>query len=964
MTTKRATLLTINSLTALSKVCSSFNSLDAIKTSTLVKTFSTATEAASYFQNPNGNDVENPSEYYEISSPSYSENPNFIEFQQKPNGHFPARPYTDEFYRGNAVEVQQGLNSNGGLRENPRTEYSHNPVRQNGKFDGHYGASSGENPNGFYLESSRVFKQCSGGVYGEIRDIQNLGSYNEGNGIGRLNPIGSDGQRVAGPLGSVDGNHGENVGQSWQRSVNQRAGAYQSATFGEYRQSPNGYYGENVKEYQPIPNGHVNFNNVGKLKQSPSYSYTTYQHQENVVEYQQSLSGHNRENVGETQGLPNGNVNNNVGHLQPSPGGCTGNTGPYQPTPNENVDYYNTGQLQHSRSDYYMMNSRTYQHQENVGDYHMSSKGYYREHVGETQVATDGNADNNVGHSQQSPSDNWTGNTGPYQSSPNGNVNYYNAGQLQQSHSDFYTRNTRTHQHQENIGEYQRSSNGYNSENAGENQCRPDGNVGNNAGHFQQNMSENYLGNARAYRHREPDVKYGENNGDYQQSPKGKQSSNGNNNIVGELQQDTSESQNGMVSSQIFNNFKHDGDSVEATENSQCRGTLEELDGFCKEGKVKEALGLLEKQGNSVDLPRLLWLMRVCGEAKAIQEAKSVHEYIIRSASPLKISTYNRILEMYSKCGSMEDAFNVFNKMPGRNLTSWDTMITWLAKNGLGEDAIDLFTQFKRAGLQPDAQLFVGVFSACSVLGDVDEGMLHFETMSKEYGIVPSMMHYVSVVDMLGSSGYLDEALEFIEKMPLQPSVDVWETLMNLCRIHGNSELGDRCAELVELLDSSRLTEQSKAGLIPVVASDIAKEKERKKSAGQLLEVKSRVHEYRAGDTSHPEAPKIYEKLRGLKAHLKEAGYVPQTRFMLHDVDEESKEEALLTHSEKLAFTYGLLSSPPRQCIRVIKNLRVCGDCHAALKIVSKIVGRELIMRDAKRFHHIKDGVCSCHDYW
>ncbi|GAB4837579.1 hypothetical protein Ancab_002429 [Ancistrocladus abbreviatus] len=140
---------------------------------------------------------------------------------------------------------------------------------------------------------------------------------------------------------------------------------------------------------------------------------------------------------------------------------------------------------------------------------------------------------------------------------------------------------------------------------------------------------------------------------------------------------------------------------------------------------------------------------------------------------------------MYAKCGSMDDAYDVFSAMPERNLTSRDTMIAWLGKNGLGEDAIDMFSQFKEAGLKPDAQMFIGVFAACGVLGDVDEGMLHFDSMSKVYGIVPSMEHYVSIVDRLGSMGYLNEALEFIVKMPMEPSVELWETLMNLCRVQG-----------------------------------------------------------------------------------------------------------------------------------------------------------------------------------
>ena len=188
---------------------------------------------------------------------------------------------------------------------------------------------------------------------------------------------------------------------------------------------------------------------------------------------------------------------------------------------------------------------------------------------------------------------------------------------------------------------------------------------------------------------------------------------------------------------------------------------------------------------------------------------------------------------------------------------------------------------------------------------------------------------------------------------------------MNLCRVHGHLELGDRCAELVEQLDPSRLNEQSKAGLIPVKDSDLAKQNEKKKLASQSpLEVRSRVHEYRAGDTSHPENDRIYALLKSLKEHMKEAGYIPETRFVLHDIDQESKEEALLAHSERLALANGLLTTPARGQIRIIKNLRVCGDCHAAFKTMSKIVGREIIMRDAKRFHHFSEGLCSCRDYW
>ncbi|KAH6790044.1 hypothetical protein C2S51_005050 [Perilla frutescens var. frutescens] len=408
--------------------------------------------------------------------------------------------------------------------------------------------------------------------------------------------------------------------------------------------------------------------------------------------------------------------------------------------------------------------------------------------------------------------------------------------------------------------------------------------------------------------------------------------------------------------------------SVEVAQESQPARTVDDLDQFTREGKLKEAvelLGLLEKQSVQVELPLYMVLVKACSENEALAEAKSVHEHLVKSRVHLEVWTYNQILEMYSKCGSMKDAFAVFDQMPQRNLTSWDIMVSWLAKNGHGEESLELFSEFKQSGLRPDGQMFLGVFSACGVVLDIIEGMLQFESMMNDYGIVPTMEHYVSIVGMLGNAGCLDEALEFIQKMPVKPSVEIWETLMKFCRIHGNTVLGDQCAELVQFLDPSCLHEQSREGLIPLHASDLEREKEKKKLSGQgPLDVRHKVHEYRAGDRSHPDNDRLYGLLRGLKEQMKEAGYVPEVKCVLHDVDQETKEEALMAHSERLAAAHGFLTSPARASVRIIKNLRVCSDCHNVFKIISKIVGREIIARDSKRFHHFRDGSCSCNDFW
>ncbi|XP_026383820.1 pentatricopeptide repeat-containing protein At4g32450, mitochondrial-like [Papaver somniferum] len=489
---------------------------------------------------------------------------------------------------------------------------------------------------------------------------------------------------------------------------------------------------------------------------------------------------------------------------------------------------------------------------------------------------------------------------------------------------------------------------------------------------FEQNLNAHYRGNSAP--HGPNESSYGEHlqkPGGYHQPVSNvndghiQQNSNGytkETNVWGFLQK-----QNGLHSEMNNVHSLSVVSSVESESEVQCNGTLEEMDGFCNEGDVKEAMrvmNLLYQQGIEIGLLRYRELMKVIGEVVAKEEAKLIHNHLMKTKFSSETILQNKVLEMYLKCGLVSDAHDLFGKIPSRNLTSWDTMIVGLAKNGYGEDAIDVFTEFKEAGGRPDGQMFLGVFYACSTLCDIDEGMLHFESMSKVFGIAPSMDHYVGVVKMLGSTGYLEEAFEFIENMPVEPNIDVWETLMNLCIIHGNLETGDLCADIVALLDPSRLNVESKAGLVAVNPSDYVIAAKKKKYLGQKpLGLHNKVLQYRAGDTFHAD-DKIYAHLNMLSAHIKECGYVPELRCALHDVDDESKATGLLAHSEKLACVANLLSTSARSPMRILKNLRVCVDCHNALKIISKLVGRLIIARDAKRWHHFEKGACSCNDFW
>ncbi|KHN40337.1 Pentatricopeptide repeat-containing protein [Glycine soja] len=365
-------------------------------------------------------------------------------------------------------------------------------------------------------------------------------------------------------------------------------------------------------------------------------------------------------------------------------------------------------------------------------------------------------------------------------------------------------------------------------------------------------------------------------------------------------------------------------------------------------GNLDQVLELMG-QGAVADYRVYLALLNLCEHTRSLESGKRVHEFLRRSTFRRDVELSNRLIRMYCKCGSVKDARRVFDQMLDRNMATWHLMIGGYTSNGLGCDGLLVFQQMKQAGVPPDGETFELVLAACAQAEAVEEGFLHFESM-KEYGIVPSMEHYLEVINIMGNAGQLKEAEEFIENIPIEFGVEAWESLRKFARIHGDLDLEDCAEELLTRFDPSK-----------AVADKLPTPPRKKQSDVNMLEEKNRATEYRY---SIPYKEEDHEKLGGLSGQMREAGYVPDTRYVLHDIDEEEKEKALQYHSERLAIAYGLISTPPRTTLRIIKNLRICGDCHNAIKIMSNIVGRELIVRDNKRFHHFKDGKCSCGDYW
>eukprot|EP01018_Ginkgo_biloba_P013032 Gb_17734 [translate_table: standard] len=363
-----------------------------------------------------------------------------------------------------------------------------------------------------------------------------------------------------------------------------------------------------------------------------------------------------------------------------------------------------------------------------------------------------------------------------------------------------------------------------------------------------------------------------------------------------------------------------------------------------------------------------------CGSMAALEQGKQLHAAIIKNECELAICVENALVTMYSECGSIEDAHIVFKKKSERDVVSWNVMISAYAQHGLGKEVLQMFEEMCQSGTKPDNITLIAILSACSHVGLVDEGCRYFDTMNEHYGITPRMEHYACMVDMLGRAGLLNEAEEVISKMPFEPDAFIWRTLLGCCAIYGNIELGKHAAECIFELEPRDASAYVLLSNLYAAAGrwddrekvrKMMEERGLKKVTGRSwIEVKNRVHTFIARDRSHPKVDEIYAKLEELAGQMKEAGYVPNTNFVLHDLEEKQKEHLLNYHSEKLAIAFGLISTAPGIPIRVVKNLRVCGDCHTATKFISAIVRREIVVRDSNRFHHFKNGLCSCGDYW
>uniref|UniRef100_A0ACD5WL63 Uncharacterized protein n=1 Tax=Avena sativa TaxID=4498 RepID=A0ACD5WL63_AVESA len=402
--------------------------------------------------------------------------------------------------------------------------------------------------------------------------------------------------------------------------------------------------------------------------------------------------------------------------------------------------------------------------------------------------------------------------------------------------------------------------------------------------------------------------------------------------------------------------------------------------GYSQNGLPGEALQLFREmqsmagRGRWSPLISATSALMACSELPAVRLGKELHCFALKSDLCEDSFLSSSVIDMYSKCGFVDDARAFFDRLQAKDTVSWTTMITGYAVNGLGKEAVELYNRMRSEGMEPDEFTYLGLLMACGHAGMLEEGLGFFEEMRKCYGMEAKLEHYGCIIGMLSRAGRFDDAVALMEEMPEEPDAKILSSVLSACHIHGKKELGREVAEKLLELEPNKAEHYVLASNMYAGSGqwdEMRKVRKMLRDAGvakepgcSWIDVAGKVYSFVAGENSLPEMGEVRRMWHGLEERIRGIGYVPDTTVVLHELEEEEKVEALRWHSEKQAIAFGLMRTARTTKVRVFKNIRMCKDCHNAAKLISKVSGREILVRDKKRFHHFKDGICSCGDYW
>ncbi|KAK4784670.1 hypothetical protein SAY86_019038 [Trapa natans] len=288
-------------------------------------------------------------------------------------------------------------------------------------------------------------------------------------------------------------------------------------------------------------------------------------------------------------------------------------------------------------------------------------------------------------------------------------------------------------------------------------------------------------------------------------------------------------------------------------------------------------------------------LLTACSSLCFFDFGRQIHGLVYKARMDCERCIESALIDLYAKCGSITDAGRIFERIHMPDVVSWTCIISGYALHGLIEKAIKLFKEMEQRGTRPNSVTFLSILFACSHGGLVEEGMFYFHRMQEIYDIIPDMEHYACIVDLLGRVGHLDNALDFIKKMPIEPNEMIWQSLLGACRVHGNIKLGKLAADMIVsvkpqdaatfvLLSNTYMQRGKLEDALGV--RDMMKDMGMKKEPGfSWISVNGEIHRFYSRDQEHPQRFEIYAILEELRIIMTFVNQGPNLSHALKDLE-------------------------------------------------------------------------------
>ncbi|CAL1407415.1 unnamed protein product [Linum trigynum] len=373
------------------------------------------------------------------------------------------------------------------------------------------------------------------------------------------------------------------------------------------------------------------------------------------------------------------------------------------------------------------------------------------------------------------------------------------------------------------------------------------------------------------------------------------------------------------------------------------------------------------------------YVIKSCTSLLSRKHGRIVHGHVLVNGYGTYVYVQSALVAFYTKVEQLGDAGKVFENMPERSVVAWNSLISGYEQHGLAKESIDLFDRMRETGsVAPDATRYVVVLAACAQLGGLGLGRWVHDYVVKK-GLVVTVVLGTALIHMhvallQGRAGLLSEAYKFVqESVPPYPAPPIWTAMLGVCKMHKDFDLGAEVAEHLLAIEpenhghyvmlSNIYASARRMDRVEMIRDKIINKSLRKIVGYSIIEIDGRSYLFSMGDKSHLESNAIFNYLDELISKCAEAGYIFVMELVMHEVEEEEREYALRYESEKLAIAFGLLKTAPGSTIRLVKNIRMWEESHSAIKYIYVITGRNIVVRDKLRFHHFKDGSCSCSDY-